>query len=201
MTVIEKQFADIRCLVCYPSKIAKKRMVLVHLNGAGSRGLDMQLCRDCVPYAYAQSNEDFPFVLVIPLCEEDTWFDEFERLLKFLEIMKEEEKADKYLLSGVSMGAYAGWQVLASKPHLFNKAIMLCGGGMYWNASRIKTHVWAFHGEEDDCVFVEETKKMEKAVKTSGGKVKTTYFANVGHNCWDIVYNDKSVYDWLLKEE
>ena len=95
------------------------------------------------------SNEDFPFVLVIPLCEEDTWFDEYERLINLLEYVKQEEKADKYLLSGVSMGAYTGWQVLASKPDLFDKAILLCGGGMYWNAGRIKTPVWAFHGKED----------------------------------------------------
>ena len=200
MQVVEKSFENIRYLVCYPAQKSKTTAVLMHLNGAGSRGTDLQLCRNCVPYQYAQANEDFPFVLVIPLCEEDTWFDEYERLINLLEYVKQEEKADKYLLSGVSMGAYTGWQVLASKPDLFDKAILLCGGGMYWNAGRIKTPVWAFHGKEDKSVFVEETEKMTTAVNAIGGSVKATYFDGVAHNCWDIVYNDKAVYDWLVQE-
>ena len=72
---------------------------------------------------------------------------------------------------------------------------------MYWNAGRIKTPVWAFHGVEDKTVFVEESRKMVEAVNRYGGKASLTEYEGVEHNCWDRAYSNPAVYRWLLEEE
>ena len=99
------------------------------------------------------------------------------------------------------MGGYAAWQTLMSEPDIFHKAVICCGGGMYWNAARIKTPVWAFHGTDDPTVYFEESKKMVEAVNRNGGNAKLTEYKGVGHNCWDLTYGNPETYAWLLSEE
>ena len=46
---------------------------------------------------------------------------------------------------------------------------------MYWNAGRlVNVPVWAFHGEKDSTVFVEESKKMVDAVNAKALKNEHT---------------------------
>ena len=69
---------------------------------------------------------------------------------------------------------------------------------MYWNAARIKASVWAFHGDIDQVVFCEESRKMVDAVNRNGGSAKLTVYKDVAHNCWDRTYSDPEIYKWLL---
>lgn len=84
---------------------------------------------------------------------------------------------------GVSMGAYATWQMCMSHPDWFSAAVPICGGGMYWDAQRLRNlPVWAFHGALDTVVLPSESKKMVDAVNQKGGNAKLTIFEKDGHN-------------------
>lgn len=104
-------------------------------------------------------------------------------------------------LTGASMGGYASWQLLMSLPEVFAAAMICCGGGMYWNAGRIKTPVWAFHGRKDPTVFVEESEKMVKAVKSHGTETRETHYDDMEHNCWMSAYTNEEVYRWFLSHQ
>ena len=178
----------------------KKYPIIIHFHGAGSRGNDISILENQSIVCYAKESKDFPFVIFAPQCSANTWFDVFEQLKAFVKTVVEFPCVDKenIYLSGVSMGGYASWQMIMSEPDIFRKAIICCGGGMYWNASRIKIPVWAFHGTDDPTVFFEESQKMVNAVNRSGGNAKLTAYEGVGHNCWEKTYGNLEIYEWLL---
>ncbi len=141
-------------------------------------------------------------ILISPACHGNTWFDIFEQLKEFIGAMITEFNGDpsRIYLTGVSMGGYCSWQLLMSMPFTFKRALILCGGGMYWNAARVKAEVRAYHGTVDPTVKFEESCKMVDAVNANGGKATLFPLEGVGHNAWDYVYHDQSIMDWLTKE-
>ena len=180
----------------------KKYPLIIHFHGAGSRGDNVEILKNQSIMQYANDTKDFPFVMFLPQCSANTWFDLFEQLKVFVKTVVELPYVDKenVYLSGVSMGGYASWQMLMSEPDIFRKAVICCGGGMYWNAARIKTPVWAFHGTDDPIVFFEESEKMVNVVNRTGGNAKLTEYKGIGHNCWEKTYSNPEIYKWLLAE-
>ena len=181
----------------------KKYPIIIHFHGAGSRGDNVEILNNQAIMRYANATENFPFVMFLPQCNADCWFELFEQLREFVKTVVDLPYVDKsnIYLSGVSMGGYASWQMLMSEPTIFRKAVICCGGGMYWNAARIKTPVWAFHGTDDPTVFFEESEKMVNAVNNKGGKAKLTEYKGAQHNCWDLTYGNPEIYAWLLSNE
>ena len=73
---------------------------------------------------------------------------------------------------------------------------------MYWNAAKARdVSVWAFHGENDNVVFPEESKKMVEALKNAGGNARLTIFSDTNHDSWNKVYSDRKVFEWLQTHE
>ena len=103
---------------------------------------------------------------------------------------------------GVSMGAYAAWQLAMSQPTLFAAMIPICGGGMCWNASRLKDiPIWAFHGGKDTTVLPEESIRMVEKVNKRGGSAKLTVYLENEHNAWDDTFKNPEVFTWLLSHK
>ena len=61
--------------------------------------------------------------------------------------------------------------------------------------------IWAFHGEQDDTVFVEESIKMVDAVNRYGGNARLTIYPKCGHDAWSDTYGNSDVFEWLLSCE
>ena len=99
------------------------------------------------------------------------------------------------------MGGYGAWQLAMSLNDAFAAVIPVCGGGMYWNAGRLKnTPVWAFHGAKDRVVFCEESQKMVNAVNAKGGNAKLTVYPENGHDSWTDTYGNREVWEWMLSQ-
>ena len=175
--------------------------ILFFLHGAGTRGNDIN---NILTHSFLRRPEkwqDFKFIIVAPLCHNNTWFDHFETLKRFALFIAEQPYADKsrIYLTGNSMGGYGTWQLAMSMPELFAAIAPLCGGGMYWNAGRLaNVPVWAFHGARDKSVFVEESIKMVNAVNKRGGNARLTIYPENGHNCWSDTYANPALYTWFL---
>lgn len=203
--ISEEKIEGLKYLLCTPQgfREEKKHPIIIHFHGAGSRGDNVSVLRQQSIVSYAKTAKDFPFVVFLPQCSQNSWFDIFERLRNFVKTAIKLPYVDetKVYLSGVSMGGYASWEMLMSEPEIFKKAIICCGGGMYWNAARIKTPVWAFHGTDDPVVLFEESKKMVEAVRRSGGNATLTEYEGVKHNCWEMTYSNPEIYSWLLTNE
>ena len=42
---------------------------------------------------------------------------------------------------------------------------------------------------------------MMLAIKKSGGRPTYHEYPGVGHNCWDLTYENPDVYEWLLAKK
>jgi len=118
--------------------------------------------------------------------------------------MRHPENVDmnRVYLCGSSMGAYTSWQVAMSHPEWFAALVPVCGGGMYWNAARLKDlPIWAFHGALDATVLPEETLHMVAAVNRNGGNAKITIFPDVKHDAWVRAFGDDKMWEWMFSQE
>ena len=175
---------------------------VIFCHGAGSRGPDEHALWNN-PFFTCSEKHMQNAICYAPRCDADSWFDVYEQLNAFIDFVIQQPCVDKtrVYLMGASMGGYAVWQLAMSRPNLYAAIVPICGGGMYWNAPRLKNlPVWAFHGDRDDVVFLEESQKMVNAVNRAGGDAKLTVCENVCHNSWLNAYDSKELFDWLFAQ-
>jgi predicted peptidase len=201
MKILKNQYKNLQYLISYPDAYEEGKIypVIFHTHGAGSRGTDLSnLNIDAIIHNNPKVED---FIIVSPQCYADTWFEIFEQLIEFCEYIYEQPFTDrtKFYSSGISMGGYTAYQLMMSRPKLFSAGIVCCGGGMYWNASRLKDiPLRVFHGEKDKTVLPIESKNMVEKINASGGNATLTLYPDCEHNCWDKVYMNKENFDWLL---
>ena len=179
----------------------EKYPVLLFLHGAGTRGSDIRVLENNPFFKLTAQHADLPFVTVAPLCHSETWFDLFETLKRLVTSIQTADFADpdRIYLIGASMGGYGTWQLAMCMPEAFAAIVPICGGGMYWDAGRLKKiPVWAFHGDSDPTVFPEESIKMVNAVNKRGGCAKLTVYPDTKHDAWTATYQNREVFEWLL---
>ncbi|MBQ9747390.1 MAG: dienelactone hydrolase family protein [Clostridia bacterium] len=190
-------------LIRYPKgyRAGEKYPVILLLHGSGSRGTDIRALAHNDYFAITQRYEDFPFVTVAPQCHENTWFDLWETLTRLTGEILDMDFCDvsRFYAVGMSMGGYAVWQLGMSLPYRFAALVPICGGGMYWNAERLRhTPIRAFHGEDDTLVLPAESIRMVEAVNASGGHAVLTLYAECGHASWRRAFSERALFDWLL---
>jgi predicted peptidase len=180
----------------------EKFPLVLFLHGAGECGNDIEIVkRNGIP-KLVDEGKKFPFIAISPQCPENSWWGEELEVLSFLldniiESYRVDE--DRVYLTGLSMGGYGTWLFAELHPERFAAIAPICGGGEPQFAHNLKdTPIWAFHGNKDDIVPIEESEIMVKAVEEAGGKVKFTVYEGVGHNSWVRAYEDPELYEWLL---
>lgn len=201
-----KTLGKLTYVIRYPDSFesCKTYPTILCLHGAGGRGSDVQAVLDNPFFRITETMPDFPFVMVAPLCSENTWFDLFHELKQLVAETAHLPFVDekRLYMMGASMGGYATWQLAMSLPEYFAAIAPICGGGMYWNGSRLtNVPVWAFHGALDECVFPEESKKMVQAVQSCGGEAKLTLYPHNYHDAWSDTYSNPELYSWFLQHE
>ena len=201
------EFKGIHYLLYYPKNYEqdKKYPVMFHLHGAGSRGTNFDNFAGSV-ILNALDREDSPLsngFCVFPQCHKDTWFDIWDNLLGLVKEIYSRDDVDKsnFNASGISMGGYGIYQVMMCLPELFHKAIVCCGGGMYWNSGAIKNIKFRiFHGEKDVAVFPEESRRMYARLKEACADVTLTIYPECDHNCWEKTYTNYKNLQWLFEK-
>jgi predicted peptidase len=199
----------------------KKYPLVVFLHGAGERGTDneKQLVHG-VP-RFAANLEKYSCFLIAPQCPDGKrWVEvdwsadshtqpkepgEVARLtLALVEKSIKDLSVDpkRVYITGLSMGGFGTWDLLARRPDLFAAAAPVCGGADEATARKIKTiPIWAFHGAKDTTVKPARSRTMIAALKKAGGHPKYTEYPDVGHNSWDNAYRDPDLFRWLFAQK
>ena len=187
---------------------------MVFLHGAGERGDDNKAQLKHGVAEFARRTKEFPCFLVAPQCPNGaSWaaigkgFEDGKPGKLVLDLIDKTCKelpidTKRIYLTGLSMGGYGTWTLLAQKPDLFAAAIPICGGGDPKSAAKIaKVPVWVFHGDKDAAVKVERSRDMVAALEKAGGKPKYTEYPGVGHDSWTRTYANEKVLAWLFAQK
>lgn len=189
----------------YDAKDPKKAApLLLFLHGVGERGNDPQKVKVHGPPKHLDNPEkakSFPFVTVSPQCPDRKYWSPGQ-LLRLIDLIEKEYNIDKkrIYVTGLSMGGFGTWMLLEAAPERFAAAAPICGGGDFSNAKKyVNTPIWVFHGESDNTVSIDFSRKIVEAIKEAGGKkVKFTTYPNVGHDSWTETYNNPELYKFFL---
>jgi len=196
----------------------KKYPLVLWLHGGGARGDNPGIILSWgdkhgpLFLARPDNQSAYPCFILAPQCPTgklwanpfaDTILVETRLLLEILDSIQTEFAVDstRLYVMGISMGGYAIWDLIARKPDLFAAAAPICGGG---NPSKarlmVNTPIWAFHGDEDELVGVEESRRMIEAIKQAGGKPKYTEYKGVGHNAWERAFAEPDFLKWTFSQ-
>ncbi len=109
--------------------------------------------------------------------------------------------ANRIYISGLSMGGYAVWDLLARYPGVFAAAIPVCGGGDPSKAPLMTdVAIRTFHSADDPIVPVDGTRAMVQAIKEAGGTVSYTEYTNKSHSCWSAAYTSSGILNWVFSQ-
>jgi predicted peptidase len=212
--------------VLRPLKIeeGKKYPIVIFLHGAGERGDDNQAQLKYFPelMAKAEYREKYPCFLIAPQCRNgESWAgfgrrgdaldapaEPTEQLKVVMQILDSSLKMypvdpNRIYLTGLSMGGFGSWDWASREPDRFAAVVPICGGGDVSQADKLtKTPIWAVHGDADNVVPVDQTRRMIEAIKKAGGDPKYSELKGVGHNSWTPAYSDpKGVVPWMFEQK
>ena len=111
----------------------------------------------------------------------------------------------RILVCGNSMGGYATWDLLVRRPGLFAAALPVCGGGVPALAAETSrdVSVWAFHGDADSTVPVENTRAMVDALRADPvrtAEIRYREYPGVSHDSWTATFSDPAVLTWFFDQ-
>jgi predicted peptidase len=180
--------------------------------------------------AIVRNPERFQAVVVFPQAKADGtpgWHQEGGKAaLAALDKTIKEFRGDprRVYLTGLSAGGNGSWSLMSRYPERFAAAVVVCGfifkhkgstsGVDYpalappdapdayaYIAKRVsQVPIWIFHGDADQNISVEESRKMFAALKAVGADVQYTELPGVAHNAWDPAYARADLFEWLLKQ-
>lgn len=184
----------------------RKWPVMLFLHGSGERGDDLERVKIHGPPKLVDERPDFPFIVISPQCPSDrSWNGEVQShlLAELLDSVLTRFNADpeRVIVTGLSMGGFGSWSLVARHPNRFAAAVPICGGGDPDDAHKLKsTPFWVFHGAKDTGVPLKLSEDMVGAVQKVGGNAKLTIYPEAGHDSWTETYKNEAVYDWMLAQ-
>ncbi len=202
---------------------AKKTFPLViFLHGAGERGNDneVQIKHITESFLDPDNRGRHACYLIAPQCPKKMSWSNHSRdgktvtlkekptkpmqlLIELIEKIEREFPVDKsrIYVTGLSMGGYGTWDLIARYPDRFAAAIPICGGGDSQTAQRIyHVPLWAFHGARDKVVDPVQSRTMIQAIQDAGGDPGYTEYPDVEHDSWVYAYREPYLLPWLFKQ-
>ncbi len=198
--------------------------LVIFLHGIGERGVDneAQLKHGVPEFAKPAVRQQHPCFVVAPQCPPKQLWALIDRkgselivnspkdpteptglVLELLDALPKEFRIDpkRVYLTGLSMGGFGTWDLLARQPDRFAAAIPICGGGLESAAPAFaKVPLWVFHGTLDPLVNPAHSRRMVEAVRKAGGRPGFTEYPGVRHDSWTMTYRNPDVIDWLFAQ-
>ncbi len=177
--------------------------LVLFLHGGGEGGSDIEKVKKHGLPKLIDAGQDFPFYVVSPQNPSETQFWDDQQLIRLLDevLAKHPIDASRVYLTGLSRGGYGAWRLAIQNPNRFAALVPISGGGPLPYVKRIKhIPIWAFHGEQDPVIPVEESRRLIDALRKAGGNAKLTVYPEAEHDAWTRTYENPELYTWLLNQ-
>ncbi len=178
--------------------------VFIHLHGAGARAEDVETGKvEIAPQRLSNEEfyDDFPCLIVVPLCPPDTsWGDHTATLEKLIDTLTNSLPIDRkrIYLSGYSMGARGIGSLIESRPHFYAAALFADGEAKESWVDTVDTALWfTFSGERD----LAGAEKVANAYTSAGKTAHFEGFPDHTHNQihWTLAKTE-GVYEWCFSQ-
>jgi len=206
-----------------PEQQAKKNFPLViFLHGIGERGNDNQAQIKHIADLFLDPDTKtrFPGYVLAPQCPAKMMWARHDKhegrlimrekptramamLIALIDKIEKDFPVDpaRIYVTGLSMGGYGTWDLIARFPDRFAAAVPICGGGDPETAFSIKhLPLWAFHGALDKVVLPQQSRVMIKALQDAGGTPGYTEYPDTGHDSWVNAYSDPNLLPWMFDQ-
>ncbi|GAB4408937.1 MAG: dienelactone hydrolase family protein [Microscillaceae bacterium] len=201
----------------------KSYPLVLFLHGAGERGTENEIPLTHIAplFTSSEARQKYPCFVLVPQCpknrrwvevdwgaerhdfpQEASW--SMKLTLALLDSLKKELSVDKHrcYVTGLSMGGYGTWDILARQPDTFAAAAPICGGADEKTAPLIKhIPIWNFHGALDAVVKPSRSRNMIQALQAAGGQVRYTEYPDVQHGSWKPAYAEPEFLHWLFTQK
>jgi predicted peptidase len=196
----------------------KKYPLVLWLHGGGGRGTDnlRQISGGNTAgagvWTKPENQEKYPSIVVAPQCpENEMWTTvdlakptrQLELVLELIASIQKTYSIDERRLyvAGQSMGGLGTWGLISEHPQMFAAAIPVCGGGNEQLAPKlVHVPIWAFHGEKDQAISVERSRRMIAAIRKAGGTPRYSEYKDVGHNSWERAFSEPDLLEWVFAQ-
>jgi len=195
----------------------KKYPLVVYLHGSGGVGDDnLKQIQGGNGYlidffTQTESQTHYPAFVVAPQSAGDGWIEhalskpaptrQLRLVVDLIGDLRRSYSIDgsRLYVAGQSLGGFGTFAIVTEFPKLFAAGVPLCGGADESKVlSIIKTQLWVFHGEKDEAVPVDSSRRIVAAIKKAGGSVKYTEYPGEGHNIWLKVVKEPELLSWLF---
>lgn len=207
--------------------VLEKLPLVIMLHGAGERGSDnhSQLLNSFWRPFTRSDSLFLDSVIIAPQCPtqyqwvQTPWANgnystdkvlESEPLkvvVDLINALKNEPYIDssRIYVTGLSMGGFGTWDLLARHPEMFAAGAPICGGGDPNKANILADiPILTFHGNKDDVVPYRGTNSMYNAIKVAGkNNIEFITFDGMGHAIWDAAFDYQKpagtyYFEWFL---
>lgn len=205
---------------------AQQWPVILFLHGAGEKGADGLLqTSNALGAAIRRAPSTYPAIVIFPQAPPDSsWIGVPSQIaIGALDKTLAEFRTDpdRVYLTGLSMGGNGTWYLASTFPDWFAAVVPICGFVTWLGRERTYRQVvpgdsadafptlarrlgrvptWIFHGEIDQSVPVDQSRRAAEAMARAGGNVKYTEFPGMDHNVWDAVYSSPTFRTWLFAQ-
>ncbi|MBQ6818025.1 MAG: hypothetical protein IJP35_00265 [Clostridia bacterium] len=192
---------------------SKKYPVLLVLHGAGEMGNNNSLQLHNVKKIF-ECNGDIVSQGFVLCPQTDEWWalggsQLTGKLGSVLHLLEEVQNtyscdADRIYVTGLSMGGYATWDLLANYGHLFAAGMPVCGGNnQIGNAAAMKDiPLKIYHSKDDGTLPFSYSEDTYNAIVAAGGKMaEFIVLDGYNHNAWDYAYADRDAFSWLYAQK
>jgi predicted esterase len=181
----------------------KKFPAILFLHGSGERGRDLSSVEGAGPRGFAKTHPDFPFIVISPLCPNGDWWNAIYLDDLVAEVMaKYPIDPDRLYITGLSMGGFGTWDQIQLHPDRYAAAASLCAGGDTERVGALgDLPIWIFHGGKDANVSPVYAFQYVEGLRKINGRVRFTFYPELGHNIWTTTYSNERLYQWMLEQK
>ena len=196
----------------YYSNPQKSWPLLVYLHGSLFRGATLELLRQEPLPRTLESENNFPFMVVLPIGDGGYQFWVEDTITKSLFTLLDEIQShynidrNRIYLIGDGMGGNGVWNLGLKYPDVF-AALVPIGGYIGYpfevpkNICDLKeVPVWAFHGGKDVYVPASVQQDLIDALNDCEGNARMSISEDMTINILFNVYTNSELYDWLLEQ-
>lgn len=203
-TKITSQF-ELSYILNKPENCRDNMPLIVFLHGSGEKGTNLQKIKSHGPLKYLKTNKLDCFVLA-PQCPDNKYWDSDQLYLLIKKIVVENKiDSSRIYLTGLSMGAWGCWNLAYKYPDLFAALVPIAGYvdriPMVEECKIANIPIRMFHGLLDDVVSVDYSINMCKKLKRCHKDIKMEIFDDAWHDSWTRVYENPTIYKWMLDQK